>query len=118
VSSRRRLVIALVAVTSALTSCGATLRDGDKITAILKDVGQHPADLCTRFATALLLNQAGGMASCQRAAAAPDATDPNLKVVRVTVTGTTATARVQGRSGRNTIRLAKVGADWRISSAG
>jgi hypothetical protein len=100
-----------------LTSCGAT-SDRDKITAILTDAGHHPADLCTRFATTQLLAQAGGPASCQRAASAPDAVDPNLKVLSVTVTATTATAEVQGRSGRNSISLVKVGPNWKISRAG
>ena len=116
-SSCRRLVLALVAVAAALTSCGTT-SDRDKIAAILQDVGHHPADLCTKFATSALLGQAGGPASCRRAASAPDAVDPNLKVLRVTVTGTTATAQIQGRSGHNTISLVKIGPDWKVTSAG
>jgi hypothetical protein len=117
VSSCRRLVLALVAVAPVLTSC-ATTSDRDKITDILTDVGHHPADLCTHFATARLLSQAGGPASCQRAASAPDAVDPSLKVLSVTVTGTTATAQILGRSGHNTISLVRIGGDWKVRSAG
>jgi hypothetical protein len=120
VTSRRRPVIAslaLVAVAFALTSCGAS-SDRDRIAAILSDVGHHPADLCTRYATALLLARAGGPAACQSAASAPDAVDPGLRVLSVSIRGATATARVQGRSGQNTIGLSKVGSEWKISRAG
>jgi predicted lipoprotein len=119
-TSRRRPVIAPVAVLAiafALTSCGAT-SDRDKITAIMQDVGHHPAHLCTTYATAPLLARAGGPAACQSAASAADAVDPGLRVLSVRITGTTATAKVQGRSGQNTIGLAKVGSDWKISKAG
>jgi hypothetical protein len=122
VTSRRRPVIvpvalAVLAVAFALTSCGAT-SDRDRITAILLDVGHHPADLCTRYATPPLLARAGGPAACQSAAAAPDAVDPGLRVLSVRITGATATAQVHGRSGQNTIGLAKVGSGWKISRAG
>ena len=120
-TSRRRpvpvAVLVVLALAVALTSCGTT-SDRDRITSILQDVGHHPADLCTRYATAPLLARAGGPTACQSAAAAPDAVDPGLRVLSVRITGTTASAQVQGRSGQNTIGLSKVGSDWKISRAG
>ncbi len=102
----------------ALASCGGGTSDADTISTILQDVGHHPADLCTKFATPELLSRAGGPASCQRHASAPDATDPSLKLLHVAVAGTTATARVQGRSGRNTISFVKIGPAWKVSNVG
>lgn len=110
---------ALIAVSAlALCSCGGGSSDADQIRALIKDVGHTPADLCTKYATAQILDKVGGRDGCLRAAAAPNAADPKVQVLSVQVNGATATARIHGNTGDNTVGLTKVSGSWKVSSSG
>ncbi|HEX2015642.1 MAG TPA: hypothetical protein VGN69_03030 [Solirubrobacteraceae bacterium] len=105
------------ATLGALGGCGGT-SDKDAITAVVLDVAHHPTSLCTRHATPDLLTRAGGLTRCLTAATAPTAQEPNLRVISVTVTGDSARARFVGKDGANTLRLLRLGSDWKVASVG
>jgi ABC-type glycerol-3-phosphate transport system substrate-binding protein len=121
----RRSVSALSATlvsALALSACGGS-SDSDKIKSVIKDVGKDPATLCTKHATAQILQQVGGEAACVKLAAQPDAKDPGVKVGKVDVNGDKATAEVTSNSGPDKGRTSKVsfakqGGEWKISGLG
>jgi len=114
----RRLVVwpAAAALVGA-AGCGQS-NDTDTITAIVRDIAQHPTSLCTRHATPDLLARAGGRERCLQAATSPSAQEPNLRVTGVTVTGDTARARFMGKDGPNTLTFTHAGGTWRVSNVG
>ena len=118
--TRRFSICALVLCATALSACGGT-SDKDKITSIIKTVGKNPVSLCNTYATASLLQQAGGKANCQRAAKAPGAKDPNVKIDSVSVNGSNATAKVTSQNGADkgkvvTITFVKQGGSWKVAN--
>jgi hypothetical protein len=115
--TRGGAVLVTGAAALALSACGGS-SDKDKITSIIKDVGKHPANLCTKYASSQLLAQIGGKDRCLQAAQASSAVDPKIKVQSVSVTGTTASASIQGNTGHSTVGFQKVDGDWKVSSAG
>jgi hypothetical protein len=118
--TRRFSICALVLCAGALSACGGS-SDKDKITSLIKTVGKNPSSLCDTYATASLLQQAGGKAICDRAAKAPGAKDPNVKINSVSVNGSNATAKVTSENGPDkgrvtTITFVKQGGDWKVSN--
>ncbi|HEY8637933.1 MAG TPA: hypothetical protein VIL64_01735 [Solirubrobacteraceae bacterium] len=110
-------LLASVAVVPALalSACGGGGSDKDKITSIVKDVGKNPSNLCTKYAAPDLLKQIGGVDKCKALAKAdPKAVDPNVKVDSVTVNGSTATAKITGNSGKNTVAFKKENGSWKV----
>jgi hypothetical protein len=116
---RRFVVLAGPLSCVALTACGGSSgsSDKDQLTAIIKDIGNKPADLCTKYATAQLLAQAGGKAACLKAAAAPNAADPHIKVDTVAVSGDTATAQITGNTGNTTLSFSKSSGAWKLTGS-
>jgi hypothetical protein len=106
-----------VATALALSACGGT-SDKDQITNLIKDVGKDPRSLCTKYVTPALLAAAGGQARCLQAASARDAVDPNVQILNVTVTGSTASATVQGKTGRNNVKFVKQNGSWKVTNPG
>lgn len=100
----------------AVLGCGSP-SDRERITSIVREVGVNPASLCTRYATPEVLARAGGQAQCLRAARAPGARDPAVRVLRISVRGDTASAEIAG-AGHNTLSFVRRRGEWRLSSAG
>jgi hypothetical protein len=114
----RRIAPPLVgACALALGACGGT-SDKDQITNLIKDVGKHPGNLCTKYATPQLLTQAGGQARCLAAASQPGAVDTSTQVLSVAVNGSTATASIHSKTGSNTVRFVKQNGSWKVTNAG
>ncbi|TMK41858.1 MAG: hypothetical protein E6G56_03840 [Actinobacteria bacterium] len=117
-STPRQLALALAGVTVlALSACGGT-SDKDQIINLIRDVGKHPQSLCTKYATPALLAAAGGQPRCLRAASAPDAVDTNVQILSVNVTGSTASATVQGKTGRIDVKFIKENGSWKVTNPG
>jgi hypothetical protein len=123
-TSRSLSLAASVVAVSLLSACGGGAKsDKDQLTALIKDVGNNPASLCDKYATAALLAEAGGKAACDKAAADPSNKDPNTKINSITVNGSSATASVTDEAGASKgqtthISFTKVGGDWKVSTAG
>src|SRR4051794_5643617 len=96
------------------------------VAAVIDDLGARArkgdADgICTRVLSAdLAARLKAGAAGCQDEVkhALGDADDYDLDVRDVTVSGTQATAQVRQGSRIATYRLARQGADWRVTSFG
>jgi hypothetical protein len=106
-----------VATALALSACGGT-SDKDQITNLIKDVGRNPKNLCTKYATPELLAQAGGRDRCLQAAGTPGAVDSQVQILSVNVTGSSASASVQSKTGHNDVRFVKQNGSWKVTNAG
>lgn len=119
---RRRLLqmLAPTAAIAGLAACGSA-SDSATITQVIHTVGRDPATLCTRYGTAGLIRQDfGNKSQCLQQAKEPTASDPAVKVDRVAVTGSTATATIrEGRGPKkgqpSTVRFVKQGGQWKVS---
>lgn len=129
----RRLL--LLVVLAALAGCGqAGDSSGEfegeqkRVAEVVEDlqeasVEDEPRRICQSLLAPDLVRRAGGANGCADRidAALKDADTYELDVTRVQIRGTTADARVEsGRDGDQveTIRLVKVGRDWKISELG
>jgi hypothetical protein len=118
-----------------LAACGATPSSAEKFSGDEKAVAQvvedieaagrsrDAAEICSRLlATELADRIKEGGKSCteELGASLDDADDFDLQVEDVTVTGTTATARVKGRDGTKdrvaTFRFVKEGTAWKAQA--
>jgi ABC-type glycerol-3-phosphate transport system substrate-binding protein len=114
-------VAGLAALT--IAACGGgDGSDSDDIRAIIVDIGDNPSELCEKYATEEMLNQAGGKEACLEAAKSEDAKDPDVKVDKVTVDGDKATAEITSGSGstkgnKTTLTFVKEGDDWKLSGS-
>jgi hypothetical protein len=114
-STMRLRLLVVLATAVPLAACGGS-SDKEKITRILTDGGRRPATICDHLDRPTLA-RLGGRAKCLKASRAPDAKDPNVKVESVKVSGDKATARITGKSGRDTVHLIKQDGGWKISGA-
>jgi coenzyme F420-reducing hydrogenase beta subunit len=133
-----RAAAALCLLAAMLAGCGAAPKDSAKKfkgepQAVAKSIEQletagskdKPADVCSKLLSAKLLGALEKQGTNCRTAvkeAFKDADSFDITVDKVTVTGTTATAKVQYRSLSNdknaTLLLDKEGSAWKISSLG
>src|SRR3954451_15592169 len=133
-----RSLAALCLLAATLAGCGAAPKDSAKDfkgepQAVAKSIEQletagtkdRPADVCSKLLSAKLLGALEKQGTNCRTAvkeAFKDADTFDITVDKVTVTGTTATAKVKYRSLSNdktaTLLLDKEGAAWKISSLG
>ena len=136
----RRPLVALPLVLAALLAAGCTASNSSSgdFDGAQKDVADVVGDLSSAAGTgdgskicadvlakSLADQMAAGGSTCaqQLDDALKDADDNDLSVEAVTVDGTTATARVQGRIGDDedavrTFEFERSGQDWRITSLG
>jgi hypothetical protein len=132
----RRLLLPVLAVALALSGCGtAQTSSKAKFTGVQKDVAdvvdqlatagrrRDAAAICSDILSKQLIAQlktAGGDCETEMKNAIRDATDYDLQVRSVKVTGATATAQVrQGKDGPvATFKFVKEGKAWRASALG
>ncbi len=136
----RRPLVALPLVLAALLAAGCTASNSSSadFEGAQKDVADVVGDLSSAAGTgdgakicsdvlakSLADQMAAGGSTCaqQLDDALKDSDDNDLSVEAVTVDGTTATARVQGRIGGDedamrTLEFERSGQDWRITSLG
>jgi hypothetical protein len=113
---RRSLVAALVPVLL-IAACGSSPpSDATQISNVIKDVASHPPTLCDKYATPALLATAGGKASCDSAAAAPEAKIHGLQIASIAINGKTAIAKVSSSTGAGTLGFVKRNGHWLVSS--
>jgi outer membrane murein-binding lipoprotein Lpp len=131
----KRAVLAIVAVL-ALAGCGAEQQSSvDQFSGAERDVAQkvedlqdagenrNPEDICSEILAAKLVDEleaAGTSCADEMEKAIDDADDFDLEVREVSVTGETATARVQrGDDGPTaTFEFARENGQWRATSLG
>jgi hypothetical protein len=114
-ATKRLAIVTVAAVGLALSACGGSESDEDKIKDLVKDVDEHPTSLCDH-ATPALLSELGGRAACIQLAKTDNATTKST-VKRVTVNGDTATAAVVDATGPSTITFRKIDGDWKVQSS-
>jgi hypothetical protein len=117
-SPRRAFALLLLAPVFALSACGGSKSDSDKITDLVKKVDKDPSALCDN-ATDKILQQVGGTADkCKEAARAYPDNDPIKGDITVKVTGSTATADFTTEKGKAThVTFVKDGDNWKIDSS-
>ena len=133
-----RSSLLLLAMLVALAGCGQTQSSASKFTGQKKAVAQKledletaasshkPRTICTDILSRQLadkLKTAGNDCVKTMDKITGDADDYQLKVTAVTVTGTTATAKVDTRRGRDehatvTYQLQREGGEWRLADLG
>jgi hypothetical protein len=119
VASPRIAVLSIGAtiIVALLAGCGSSgPSNRDKITAIVKQEGSHPATLCDHLSDELL-SRVGGKAGCMRQAAA-SAADPTTRATSVSVHDTSARAVVVDRAGTRTIDFIKQKDGWKVAGVG
>ncbi len=129
---RRRLAILPIALTALVAGCGQTDSSTEfqgaerQVANVIEDLQEAAVEgeerrICRQLLTAELARRSG---DCNRAVTeALDETDITaaLAVEDVRISGTRATARVAAGTDekqRSTLRLERVGRDWRIASFG
>ena len=122
------VVLGLTAAGCAASNNSATKfqgaeRDVAKAVDDLGTAGKRKDDsrICTKLLTSELAAQmksAGTTCEQELSDAMADADDYDLTVKDVSISGPTATAQVENNDKTYTLRLQKVGADWRIASLG
>lgn len=112
----RTLATLTVVPLTFLAACGGGggNSDSDQITKIIKDGGKDPTTICDHL-DANLVKQLGGAAGCKKAAKAADNGDKKVDVKDVTVKGDTATAKIKGASGDQTISFVKKAGNWVVT---
>jgi hypothetical protein len=112
------VALALIVPALALTACGGGDKgssDKDQITEIITTVGDDPSLACDHVSKAVLEAAfKGSVADCKKAAKADGTSDPDVKIDSITIDGDTATAKVTGNQGHQTIAFAKEGDDWLV----
>jgi Spy/CpxP family protein refolding chaperone len=131
--SRRTPLLLLLVLALTSAGCAAANTSSKNFQGTERDVATAIDDLgsagkrkdeskiCTQLLTRELAQQmkaAGATCEQEMSDAMADADDYDLKVKDVTVTGPTATAQVENNDNTYTMRLQKVGADWRVASLG
>ena len=107
----------LVVPALALAACGGGSSDNDKITDIIIDGGKDPVTICDHVSDQLL-KALGGVEKCKAAAKADDSgKDPDVKVNSIDIKDGTATAKITGNQGGSTLKFAKDGDDWKLTSS-
>jgi hypothetical protein len=99
----------------ALTACGGGSSDKDKISDLINKVGDDPSYLCQHM-SAKVDKAIGGKDGCEKAAKAEDAKDPDVKIDSITIDGDSATAKITGNDGADTVKLVKEDGDWKVDA--
>jgi porphobilinogen deaminase len=113
---KRILAVAAVGGALAVSACGGSKSDQDKIKDVVKKVDDNPAALCDN-ATKELLAQLGGKAGCQALAKTNKNSGGKSKVTNLKVNGDTATATVTDKTGPSQVTFQKVNGDWKVKSS-
>jgi hypothetical protein len=96
-----------------LAACGGA-SDSDQIRDIVEEGSSDPTSICANL-TDQGLKDLGGEAACEKLAESQDNTDPDVEINSIEVDGDTATAKVTGKDGAQTIRFVREDGDWRVS---
>ena len=112
---KRILSVGLIAAAIALSACGGSKSDSDKIKDVVKKVDKNPAALCDN-ATANLLKQLGGKASCVQLSKANGDKSPST-VSNIQIKGDTATAMVKDKNSNSKVTFKKEGGNWKVDSS-
>jgi ABC-type glycerol-3-phosphate transport system substrate-binding protein len=112
-----RLTAAAVLGTSALAlaACGGGSSDKDQLTDLIKKVGNDPAYLCDHM-SAKVDTAIGGKDGCLKAAKADGAKDPDIKIDSITIDGDSASAKITGNKGPDTVKFVKEDGDWKVDA--
>lgn len=113
---------ALIIPVFALSACGGS-SGGDKgqITNIIKAVGNDPSTLCTSYAAPGVIQQAFGGSQSKCVQASKGNRDPSVKINSVTITGSTAIAKITNEAGPakgnpSTVHFVKQGGSWKVTT--
>jgi hypothetical protein len=103
----------LVVPALALAACGGGTSDNDKITKIIIDGGKDPVTICDHLSDQLV-KAFGTVDKCKSAAKEANDTDPKVKVDSIQVKDGSATAKINGNQGDQTLTFTKDGDAWKL----
>jgi hypothetical protein len=109
---RPRSLLLLVPLAS-IAACGGA-SDEDQITDIIKAGGKDPATICDHLTTGGL-DALGGKAKCVQLAKQQGSKDRNVDIKSLKVDGDKATAEIESKDGKNTVRFVKEDGGWKVS---
>lgn len=114
------IALALVAPAFALTACGGSDKgssDKDQITDIINSVAKDPAKLCDTASKQLLQAAFNGSVTDCKTAAKTSGGDGAATINSLAVSGDKATAKLTDKSGKSTVKFAKVDGSWVVTSS-
>jgi hypothetical protein len=106
----------LVVPALALAACGGGSSDDDTITDIIVEGGKDPVTICDHLSDDLV-KAFGSVETCKTEAKKANDTDPDVKVNSIVVKDNTATAKINGNQGDQTLTFAKDGDDWKLTDS-
>lgn len=107
----------LVVPALALAACGGGSSDEDQMTDIIIKGGKDPVTICDHI-SADLLKAFGSVEKCQTAAKEDtEGKDPDVKVDSIAIKDDTATAKITGNQGAQTVKFVKEDGDWKIAAS-
>lgn len=110
-----KLAAVLAVPVLALAACGGS-SDEDQITDIIVEGGKDPVAICDHLSDDLM-ETFGSLEACQESARQSADEDPDVEVRSVEIDGDTATAKINGSEGDQTVTFTKDGDDWKVTES-